>query len=177
MTQPAIALTITDTLRREGLHRLLSLVSDCTVAEVSPAAPPEAEPSLWIIDTDALVTFSTFFNMRRKSTAIISPTPSDSFFHLDPTLPVDTLAASLHGILASLSPAETASGSLSPREIDVLRLVARGFINKEIADRLSISINTVLTHRKNITAKLGIRSASGLGISAVMNGYLDESEL
>lgn len=173
----SIALAITDTLQREGLRRLLNLVSDCAVAEASPSSPPEAEPSLWIIDTDTLVGYSTFFSMRRKSTAIVSPVPSDSYFNIDPALPVDTLASQLHGIIASLSPADTPSESLSPREIEVLRLLARGLINKEIADRLSISINTVLSHRKNITSKLGIKSASGLGIYAVMNGYLDESEL
>ena len=61
---------------------------------------------------------------------------------------------------------------LSARENEVLRLVAQGFTNKEIADNLSISINTVLSHRKNITAKLGIKSVSGLCVYAMMNGIL-----
>ena len=45
-------------------------------------------------------------------------------------------------------------------------------MNKEIADNLGISINTVLTHRKNLTAKLGIRSVSGLSFYAMMNGII-----
>ena len=61
---------------------------------------------------------------------------------------------------------------LSLREIEVLRLVAKGCINKEIADRLSISLTTVITHRKNITEKLGIKSVSGLTIYAVMQGLV-----
>ena len=61
---------------------------------------------------------------------------------------------------------------LSQREVDVLRLIASGLINKEIAENLGISINTVLTHRKNITAKLGIRSVSGLTFYAMMNGII-----
>ena len=60
----------------------------------------------------------------------------------------------------------------SQRETEVLRLVASGCINKEIAHRLNISINTVLTHRKNITAKLGIKSVSGLTFYAMMNGLI-----
>ncbi|MDR0961975.1 MAG: LuxR C-terminal-related transcriptional regulator [Mediterranea sp.] len=62
---------------------------------------------------------------------------------------------------------------LSPREIEVLVLVTRGFINKEIADKLNISLTTVITHRKNITEKLGIKSVSGLTVYAVMHGYVE----
>ena len=63
---------------------------------------------------------------------------------------------------------------LSPRETEVLRLVAKGLMNKEIADRLNISINTVLSHRKNLTAKLGIKTVSGLSFYAMMNGYISD---
>ena len=61
---------------------------------------------------------------------------------------------------------------LTQRETMVLQLVVEGLINKEIADRLNISINTVLTHRKNISAKLGIKSVSGLSVYAIMNGIV-----
>lgn len=64
------------------------------------------------------------------------------------------------------------TGELSQREQEVLRLIATGKLNKEIADQLCISVNTVITHRKNISAKLGIKSASGLSLYAVMNGYI-----
>ncbi|OFX74693.1 MAG: hypothetical protein A2X12_03545 [Bacteroidetes bacterium GWE2_29_8] len=57
---------------------------------------------------------------------------------------------------------------LSDRETDVLKLLAMGMANKEIADKLSISINTVITHRKNISQKTGIKSLSGLTIYAVI---------
>lgn len=66
---------------------------------------------------------------------------------------------------------------LSAREIEVLVLIARGMINKEIADKLNISLTTVITHRKNITEKLGIKSVSGLTIYAVMNGYVEADRI
>lgn len=66
---------------------------------------------------------------------------------------------------------------LSAREIEVLRLVAMGYINKEIAAELGISFNTVLTHRRNITAKLSIKSVSGLGVYALTRGYITEHQL
>ena len=61
---------------------------------------------------------------------------------------------------------------LSAREIEVLVLITKGLINKEIAEKLNISLTTVISHRKNITEKLGIKSVSGLTIYAVMNGYV-----
>jgi len=57
---------------------------------------------------------------------------------------------------------------LSDRETDVLQLLATGLANKEIADKLNISVNTVITHRKNISQKTGIKSISGLTIYAVV---------
>ncbi|MBQ7554392.1 MAG: helix-turn-helix transcriptional regulator [Bacteroidaceae bacterium] len=66
---------------------------------------------------------------------------------------------------------------LSMREIEVLSLVARGYINKEIADKLNISLTTVITHRKNITEKLGIKSVPGLTIYAVMRGYVEADSI
>ena len=66
---------------------------------------------------------------------------------------------------------------LTMREIEVLSLVARGFINKEIADKLHISLTTVITHRKNITEKLGIKTVSGLTIYAVMRGYVEADSI
>ncbi|MFI3304021.1 MAG: helix-turn-helix transcriptional regulator [Rikenellaceae bacterium] len=62
---------------------------------------------------------------------------------------------------------------LSSREIEVLKLVVEGLINKEIAERLNIALATVISHRKNIVEKLGIRSVAGLTIYAVMKRYIE----
>lgn len=69
------------------------------------------------------------------------------------------------------------SQPISPRELDVLRLVAQGHINKEIADKLNISLNTVLSHRKNITAKLGIKTVSGLIFYCITHGHISADEI
>lgn len=68
-------------------------------------------------------------------------------------------------------------GDLSEREKEVLEAVALGKPNKEIADILNISIHTVMTHRKNITKKLGITSISGLTVYAIINKIIDVSKL
>ena len=61
----------------------------------------------------------------------------------------------------------TNDDNLTERELDVLTQLVHGHSNKEIADSLNISIHTVMTHRKNIAAKTGIRSQSGLTIYAI----------
>ena len=66
---------------------------------------------------------------------------------------------------------------LTSREIDVLKLVARGEANKQIAHRLSISMHTVISHRKNITRKLGIKTVSGLTMYAVLNGLISSKDI
>lgn len=62
---------------------------------------------------------------------------------------------------------------LSDREIEVMSLIVRGLINKEIADKLNIGLSTVVTHRHNIMEKLQVKSVSALTIYAVMNGYVN----
>lgn len=66
---------------------------------------------------------------------------------------------------------------LSEREKEVLRMVAKGMLNKEISDSLCISLNTVITHRTHITEKLGIRSVPELTMYAVLNGLIDYKEI
>jgi DNA-binding NarL/FixJ family response regulator len=70
-----------------------------------------------------------------------------------------------------------ANGELTTREKDVIKLIALGLSNKEIADKLFISIHTVISHRKNITEKLGIKSISGLTVYAIMNNLLDIQDI
>lgn len=66
---------------------------------------------------------------------------------------------------------------LSKRETDVLVAVAKGMMNKEIAEQMNISIHTVISHRKNITRKTGIKSVSGLTVYAMLNNLIDEKDL
>ena len=62
---------------------------------------------------------------------------------------------------------------LSQREKEVLIYVAQGMLNKEIAYKLNISIYTVITHRKNITRKTGIKTVAGLTVYALLNNLID----
>lgn len=67
--------------------------------------------------------------------------------------------------------------ALSDRETDVVICIVQGMSNKEIADKLFISVNTVITHRRNIARKLQIHSTAGLTIYAIVNGLVDISSV
>lgn len=66
---------------------------------------------------------------------------------------------------------------LTKREIEVLQMVTKGHSNKEIADRLFVSTHTVISHRKNISEKTGIKSASGLTMYAILKKIIDMNEI
>ena len=68
---------------------------------------------------------------------------------------------------------ELANKKLSKRELDVLKLVIKGQSNKQIGEALFISVHTVVTHRKNIIQKLGIKSTAGLAIYGVIHHIID----
>jgi DNA-binding NarL/FixJ family response regulator len=72
---------------------------------------------------------------------------------------------------------EKESSTLSAREVDILRLVALGMTNIEISEKLFISVHTSMTHRKNITRKLGIKTVSGLTVYAILNKLIKAEEL
>ncbi len=66
---------------------------------------------------------------------------------------------------------------LSEREREVIRMVAMGLSNKEIADKLFIAVNTVMTHRRNINRKIGIHAAAGLTIYAIVHGIINVDDV
>jgi len=76
----------------------------------------------------------------------------------------------------SLPEGELQPELLSKREKEVLSLVAQGLMNKEIADRLNISLTTVISHRKHIVSKLGITTLAGLTVYAYTHGFIITNE-
>lgn len=127
----------------------------------------------------------TAFFLERRPKCIVLSAGEQPLLNGVPTLnlwqPRDVLVKSImqlrkHGHEMTHHPVTVQQGAerdLSPREIEVLVLLTKGLINKEIADKLNISLTTVISHRKNITEKLGIKSVSGLAIYAVMHGYIE----
>ncbi|MBP7497271.1 MAG: helix-turn-helix transcriptional regulator [Bacteroidales bacterium] len=95
------------------------------------------------------------------------------------SLPLSDIVEQLEKTFTSKSskPKQNKQEELSKREIEVLQLVAKGSLNKQIADELNISLHTVISHRKNITRKLGIKTVSGLTVYAIINGLISADNI
>ena len=134
---------------------------------------------LIVVSTSELLRHIDFFLPRRTITVVLVDRPqpeSFTFKYLNTASAEQELFDHCARILESTSMRKSDRTDLSAREMDVLREISTGITNKEIADKLCISVNTVITHRKNISAKLGIRSASGLSLYAMMNGIIPPSD-
>lgn len=66
---------------------------------------------------------------------------------------------------------------LTEREKEIIIGVVKGWTNKQIAEKLCLSAHTVITHRRNIAAKLQIHSAAGLTIYAIVNRFVDLNDV
>ena len=85
----------------------------------------------------------------------------------------DVLIPAAMQLEKKMEPVATGADELSAREKEILVCVAQGMLNKEIADKFNLSIYTVITHRKNITRKTGVKTVAGLTVYALLNNLID----
>ncbi len=90
---------------------------------------------------------------------------------------LDAVAHKISTLMNVNEEEDSDQNSLSQREKEIIGCVVRGMTNKEIAEQLFISVHTVITHRRNITRKLQIHSAAGLTIYAIVNKFVELSEV
>lgn len=204
---PRIAIIDSNTLEATGLRNILADIAPMadvstfgSVEEMAKEFDEMAPFVHFFVSSQVLVTNAEFFLQRQRQTIVLTAQPitGPQFSHFR-TLNTNQME---HGLLKEIltmfqhvhgnhaghghpsdapaprpMPTPTATQDLSPREIEVLTLVVRGHINKEIADRLCISLPTVVTHRKNICDKLHLRSVSALTIYAVTHGLVSAEEI
>ncbi|MCD8395412.1 MAG: LuxR C-terminal-related transcriptional regulator [Bacteroidales bacterium] len=165
---PRIAILSVDTASAVGLRQLLRQYHDVK-AEIVENVQDLVSYSSVLIDSESLVAqVDSLCSFRDKLTLFGRGKPLDTT--LNESELIDALGALVERVQQRAE--EDCSQALSQREVEVLRCVAQGYTNKETADHLNISINTVLTHRRNIQAKLGIRSTSALSVYAAINGLI-----
>ena len=184
-----IAIILPDTLQSIGLQSML--------ADYFPPVEISHYPTFEALSTSgndtfdyyftnaaSFVLYADFFLPRRSKTMVLIDGAEDEG-GLSVTNHI-TIKASQEIIIEQMEQLFTGENNsissennkeLSTRETDVLQLIVKGSTNKEIADKLNISLNTVLSHRKNITAKLGIKTVSGLTFYAIMNGIISGDDI
>lgn len=196
MERPKIAIIDANTLAVLGLKQLLqNVIPIMTVETFGSLAELEAnhaeQYAHYFVAMDIVLAHRTFFTENRRKTIVLTLSLNDtsqlSNFHSlcinqpEPQLvrQLLMLAQHAHGRGRNLPPMPQVLQQkiLTDREIEVMALIVQGYINKEIADKLNIALATVITHRKNIMDKLGLKSVSALTIYAVMHGYVDINKI
>lgn len=185
-----IAIILSDTLQCTGLQTILMDYFPPVSTTVFTSVPSLEEHKLdsfdyFFITAEMFVLHSEFFLPRRNKTIVLttdgemkeSANAITSNFYLNITNPLELIIDRLQQLFSYESNNTENNKGLSARETDVLQLIVKGITNKEIADKLNISLNTVLSHRKNITSKLGIKTVSGLTYFAIMNGLISADEI
>ncbi len=175
-----VAIILPDTLQALGIKYILSESFSIT-PQVFVSFDSVPETGVDVIDfyftsSDLFLQHLDYFLPRKQKVIIVTTdvNQSSDINQLCCSCDESSIINTLNHLFTKVASnsAEHQNEQLSQRETDVLRLIVTGMINKEIADTLNISINTVLTHRKNITTKLGIKSVSGLTFYAMMNGII-----
>ena len=197
--KPSIAIVDPNTLAVLGLtHLLESVMPMIEIDAFASFAELEANhPERYFhyfADMRIVLAHMGFFQSMRHKTIVLAnsavdkASPLGSFHTICTNLPEKQLLRSIlmleqhaHANGRNLPPVVHAHNenavSLSSREIEVMSLVVKGYINKEIADQLNLSLPTIISHRKNLMSKLGLRSVSALTIYAVMHGYVDVNDI
>ena len=195
--QPEIAIVEANTLTSLGLKTILERMIPMAVIRTfhSFGELTDDTPDMYahyFISAQIYVEHNAFFLPRKRKTIVLagdrhqfqlSGVPILNIYQAEEQLVKDILKLHQHAHhdgypVKDMPPTPPTTGhELSAREIEVLVLITKGLINKEIADKLNIGLTTVITHRKNITEKLGIKSVSGLTIYAVMNGYVEADRI
>lgn len=185
-----IAIILPDTLQSNGLRRLLidyfSPVEIDVFESFERFSLTEDTFDYYFTLPEILILHADFFMFRRnKIIPLISGAENQSDINAHNHLIVNTTQEAIIEQLRTIIVTKTVSpvdltgpgNELSVREIEVLQQIVSGITNKEIADKLCISLNTVLTHRKNITSKLGIKTIPGLTFYAITNGIISGDEI
>ena len=195
--QPEIAIVEANTLTSLGLKTILERMIPMAVIRTfhSFGELTDDTPDMYahyFISAQIYVEHNAFFLPRKRKTIVLagdshqfqlSGVPILNIYQAEEQLVKDILKLHQHAHhdgypVKDMPPTPPTTGhELTAREIEVLVLITKGLINKEIADKLNIGLTTVITHRKNITEKLGIKSVSGLTIYAVMNGYVEADRI
>ena len=187
---PSLKIVVAETsvIIRSGLAAVLKRLPNLNAQPVEIATPESLKHYLQLHTPDIVIanpTFGGWFDLHAVKHAhpktgikymalvstVIDPnvlkTYDGHFSILDDT---DTIAAQINHLLhTEEEEEENEQDLLSQREKEIITCVVKGMTNKAIADKLFLSVHTIITHRRNIARKLQIHSPAGLTIYAIVN--------
>lgn len=194
MERPQLAVIDPNTLSLLGLQSLMKpILEEVDVRCFNSFSELVADtPDMffhYFVASSVFFEHTEFFLERRKRTIVLvtQDTPALSGMRtLNLSLKEHDLVKELLGLYrvrhqkghpGQIAARQENDAPLTHRETQVLSLIARGMKNRQIAEKLHISETTVITHRKHLTEKLGIKSASALAVWAVMQGIVEADAL
>lgn len=185
--QIRIAIAEKSTVVRCGMAALLNKIDDFQVQIIEIASPLLLQETLIIQKPDILIVNPQFENngeqvelpkQMRTIALLTSIISQNDIAKYDRTFSIYDDEETLLSILQALCHSKNEDqDELSQREKEIVIGVVKGLVNKEIADNLCISVNTVITHRRNIARKLHIHSPAGLTIYAIVNKLVDITDI
>ena len=173
-----VALTGLSYLTARGLSSIIKeYFPDLDVAIFTSEGRGSHDAECHIVSAAAMATMARFLMPRLDRVLLVTTTAtsSASMPMLSPYASEKEVRHTLHSFIDSVkehSPCAPTEMPLSSRELEVLKLTACGHTSKQIAVKLDISQNTVLTHRKNIAAKTGLHNVSAITHFAMVHGLL-----
>ena len=181
----------------EGLRHIVDNLAEYTVTGILQDLGEDIETTLDDYDADMLIVDPAIFDIRTRTSgkdliknginvpviALITTAMDASLISAyDGAIYLTDKSDEIEQKLAATMRADPSDPrgdgeELSAREKEILVCVAKGMLNKEIADHFNISIYTVITHRKNITRKTGIKTVAGLTVYALLNNLIDMNSM
>lgn len=182
MKHVTIAILTPSVILQKGLTAVLTNLPDVSVSiielsELSIAQEIQTKkPAIFIADP-LLLNIDDFNLIKSKSNGktriiaigntILPPSIAKEY---DGVISLyDTIDSIRKIILENISTEDSSTKELTPREKEIVIGIVKGLSNKEIAEEINVSVNTVMTHRRNIAAKLQIHSPAGLTIYAIVS--------
>ena len=195
-TSLKIAIAETSVIIRSGLAAVLKRLPNLNAQPVEIATPESLAHYLQLHTPDIVIanpTFGGWFDLRSVKAAhnkphikymalvstVIDPNVLKTYDgHFSICDDTDTIAAQISQLLhTDEEDEENGQDVLSQREKEIITCVVKGMTNKAIADKLFLSVHTIITHRRNIARKLQIHSPAGLTIYAIVNKLVELEDI
>ena len=188
-----VLLVVPSTIIARGLEQIFNDLGEFEVSGILSDLSGSGETQVRTMDVDVIIVDPSVFDHASRpyvrnnlasltSAAVLalesSPWDEESLKQYDGVISLydapTTVIRKVRSALEGHSENSRSEGEeLSQREKEILICVAKGMLNKEIADLYNLSIYTVITHRKNITRKTGIKTVAGLTVYALLNNLID----